>query len=64
MTDRRKFLESLFETWCEDGTINRPLTIEDLLDDAAYLGLPGASEAYLAIIAPKKKIILRKSKHG
>lgn len=44
--NRDKFLKGLESLWHENAEMREPLTIEDLLDDAATLGVAGASEMY------------------
>lgn len=48
--NRRQFLSGLEELWGDVMFYNEPLDLEDLLDDAATLGVEGASELYLEII--------------
>lgn len=50
--NRRKFLSSLAELWKKDGTTKFELCLEDLLDDAATLGLEGAARLYVQMITP------------
>lgn len=48
--NRNKFIKELQKMWKDDGNDNRPLTIEDLLDDCSCMGLDGASEAYIRML--------------
>ena len=43
------------DLWIENNEIETPLTIEDLLDDSATLGLEGASEIYLAMVSETRR---------
>lgn len=45
--NRKMFIKQIEKMWKEDGMENHPLTIEELLDDAATLGLEGASKCYV-----------------
>lgn len=45
--DRIKFLGALQRIWTENGELSDSLTVEDLLDDAATIGLLGATGYYL-----------------
>lgn len=52
--DRREFLKKLKTLWQENAEMGEALTITDLLDDAATLGMEGASEAYVtALLKPE-----------
>lgn len=44
--NRDGFLNSLRQLWKANLEMGEPLTIDDLLDDAASLGVAGASEMY------------------
>lgn len=48
--DRLEFLRRLRQMWSADGELSEPLTIDDLLDDAATLGVRGASEMYAILL--------------
>jgi hypothetical protein len=45
--NRAKFLKDLKALWAKDAS---PLTLEDLLDDVASLGVEGASDCYLWLL--------------
>ena len=47
---RQRFLDLLQEKWINDNMLTEKATVEDLLDDAACLGLPGASDAYFGYL--------------
>ena len=47
---RKEFLERIEAIWNEHGEWQDPLTIEDLLDDCAMMGMEGASEAYFFVL--------------
>lgn len=53
--NRETFWRRMKDLWIENNEIETPLTIEDLLDDAATLGLEGASEIYLAMVSETKQ---------
>lgn len=46
LMNRDGFLNSLRQLWKANLEMGEPLTIDDLLDDAASLGVAGASEMY------------------
>lgn len=47
---RQRFLDLLQEKWINDNLLAVPVTVEDLLDDAATIGCPGASDAYFGYL--------------
>ena len=53
--NRKLFLERLEHLWHDNAEYKTDLTIEDLLDDAATIGLEGASELYLKGLQKTKK---------
>lgn len=53
--NRGTFLRRMKDLWIENNEIETPLTIEDLLDDSATLGLEGASEIYLAMVSETRR---------
>lgn len=48
--ERQKFLDKLQMFWMENGEMEEPLSVEDLMDDSASIGLRGASEIYLKLM--------------
>ena len=46
MTTGRLLLDQLYKMWQEDGHYDGEITILDILDDLATLGVDGASEMY------------------
>lgn len=48
--NRQKFLKQLEALWKHDKTSGYDLCLEDLLDDAATIGLPGAAKLYVSLL--------------
>lgn len=48
--NRAKFLKDLKTLWVHDKTMKFDLTIADLLDDAATLGLKDAARVYVSLL--------------
>lgn len=49
--DRQQFLDRLQTLWMENGEMEEVLTVEDLMDDSASIGLLGASDVYLKLMS-------------
>lgn len=58
--NRQKFLNNLKALWKANGELQEELLIEDLLDDAATLGLDGASEMYGVMLEDVREMSLIK----
>lgn len=56
--NRRAFLRKLLKVWEENGEMAEPLTIADLLDDAACMGMEGASDLYMLLLQNSKKGVI------
>lgn len=54
--NRQKFLNNLKALWQVNGELQEMLTIDDLLDDVASLGLSGASEMYGVLLRDKEDV--------
>lgn len=62
---RQRFLDLLQAKWISDNLLVTPVTVEDLLDDAATIGCPGASDAYFGYLFKTVNTVAKKGpKHG